>query len=109
MKYFLPVLVIFSFLSCHSQNMPSPVKPAPPFLLVRSTGKLTQLAYSLGQDRLGSAKEGYIDTNVLMKVVDSTGNLYQVQLSKYHTAYVAKADVARDSVTQLRPFYLTNN
>jgi N-acetylmuramoyl-L-alanine amidase len=109
MKYFLPVLVMFSFLSCHSQNMPGPVKPTPPYWLARSKGKLTQLAYSLGQDRLGSAKEGYIDTNVLMKVIDSTGNLYQVQLSKYHTAYVAKGEVQADTVTQLKPFYLTNS
>ena len=109
MKYSLPVLVMFCFLCCHSQNMPGPVKPAPPYWLARSAGKLTQLAYSLGQDRLGSAKEGYIDTGILMKVIDSTGNLYQVQLSKYHTAYVAKADLQADTVTQLRSFYLTNS
>ncbi len=109
MKYFLPALVMFSVYSCQSQSIPVPATPAPGYWLARSKGKLTQLAYSLGQDRLGSAKEGYIDTNVLLKVIDSVGKLYQVQLSKYHTAYLAKDDVQKDSVTQLHPFYLTNS
>jgi N-acetylmuramoyl-L-alanine amidase len=32
-----------------------------------------------------------------------------VQLSKYHTAYVFKQDVVRDTATKIRPFYLTTN
>jgi len=107
MKYYLLAVITFGFLSCHSQNIPE--VPAPSYWLARSSGKLTQLSYSLGEDRLGSAKLGYIDTAVLLKVVDSTGKLYQVQLSKYHTAYLFKQDVVRDTVTKLRPFYLTSN
>jgi len=103
MKCFLPAVILLCFISCHSQNLPS----AQGYWLARSKGKLTQLANSLGEDRLGSAKEGYIDTNVLLKVIDSTGKLYHVQLSKYHTVYIAKSDVVPDSVTQLKPFYLT--
>lgn len=109
MKYLLAASVVCMFLSCQSQNINLPPGNPPGFWLARSKGKLTQLAYSLGQDRLGSAKEGYIDTNVLLKVIDSTGNLYQVQLSKYHTAYIAKADVAKDTAAHLLPFYLTNS
>lgn len=106
MKYVFPGIVLLCFISCHSQNLPAPL--GPPYLLVRSSGKLTQLANSLGQDRLGSEKEGYIDTSILLKVIDSTGNLYHIQLSKYHTAYVAKTDVTADTATHLKPFYLTN-
>ncbi|HWB26503.1 MAG TPA: N-acetylmuramoyl-L-alanine amidase [Chitinophagaceae bacterium] len=109
MKYPLLALVLYCFFSCKSQNINLPVENPPGFWLARSKGKFTQLAYSLGQDRLGSAKEGYIDTNVLLKVIDSIGSLYQVQLSKYHTAYVAKSDLARDTSAHLRPFYLTNS
>jgi len=108
MKYYLLAVITCSFLSCQSQNTQSTAVPTN-YWLARSSGKLTQLSYSLGEDRLGSAKLGYIDTAVLLKVVDSVGKLYQVQLSKYHTAYLFKQDVVRDTVTKLRPFYLTSN
>ena len=53
-------------------------------------GKLPQLAYSSGEDRLGSAKMGYIDTSVVMKVIDTVKNLYKVQLSAQHYAFIEK-------------------
>jgi N-acetylmuramoyl-L-alanine amidase len=108
MKYRLLAVITFCFLSCHSQNTPAATGQAS-FWLARSSGKFTQLSYSLGEDRLGSAKLGYIDTAVLLKVIDSTAKLYQVQLSKYHTAYLFKQDVTRDTATKPRPFYLVSN
>jgi N-acetylmuramoyl-L-alanine amidase len=57
---------------------------------VITTGKLPQLAYSSGEDRLGSAKMGYIDTSVVMKVIDTAKNLYKVQLSNLHYAFIEK-------------------
>ena len=51
-------------------------------------GKLPQLAYSSGEDRLGSAKMGYIDTSVVMKVIDTVKNLYKVQLSSHHYGFI---------------------
>ena len=39
------------------------------------------MAYGLGEDRLGGAKMNYIDTNILVKIVDSTKEMYVVQLS----------------------------
>ena len=54
------------------------------------TGKLPQLAYSNGEDRLGSAKMGYIDTGIVLPVIDSTKELYHVRLSKNHTAFIDK-------------------
>ena len=58
----------------------------PSFIL--TAGKLPQLAYSTGVDRLGSAKMGYIDTLIPMKVIDTAKNLYKVRLSGYHYAYI---------------------
>jgi len=55
-----------------------------------TTGKLPQLAYSTGEDRLGSAKMGYIDTSVVMKVIDTVKNFYKVQLSVLHYAFIEK-------------------
>jgi hypothetical protein len=59
--------------------------------LYNYNGKLPQLAYSAGEDRLGSAKMGYIDTSVVMKVLDTVRNLYKVQLSALHYAFLEKS------------------
>jgi N-acetylmuramoyl-L-alanine amidase len=77
--------------------------------LARSVGKLTMLGSGLGEDRLGGAKLGYLDTNVLLQVVDSTTDMCLIQLSKFHTAYINKNDLRSDTSTKLRPFYLTNS
>lgn len=81
----------------------------PPSLLARSTGKLPALAYGLGEDRLGGAKMGYIDTNILLRVIDSAENRYQVQLSRYHSAYIDKSFIKPDSAQIEKSFYLTNS
>src|SRR5687768_4811291 len=57
---------------------------------ILTAGKLPQLAYSSGEDRLGSAKMGYIDTFVAMRVIDTVKNLYKVQLSTSHYAFIEK-------------------
>lgn len=53
-------------------------------------GKLPQLSYSNGSDRLGSAKAGYIDTGIQVLVVDSLNGIYKLQLSKNRSAFLAK-------------------
>ena len=68
-----------------------------------TTGKLPQLAYSTGEDRLGSAKMGYIDTMVVMKVVDSVKNLYKLQLSAIHYAFIEKTYAQKFHDTILTP------
>jgi len=62
-------------------------------LLVRTTGKLPFIEYGIGDDRLGGAKMTYLDSNILLKIVDSFKTDYKVQLSKYHSAYIAKENV----------------
>ena len=79
------------------------------YLLTRSTGKLPSLAYGLGEDRLGGAKMGYIDSNILLRVIDSTKEMYMVQLSKYHTAYIDRLFIKPDSAQKEKSFYLTNS
>ena len=76
----------------------------------RTTGKLPALSYGMGEDRLGGAKMGYIDTNVLVKIVDSTKDMYTVQLSKWHSAIIEKAYVKPDSSSPIKkPYYLTGS
>lgn len=75
----------------------------------RSSGKLASLIYSLGEDRLGGPRVGYIDSNILIRVTDSVKDLYKVQLSKQHTAYIDKKSVKPDSGTVIKPFYYTGS
>jgi N-acetylmuramoyl-L-alanine amidase len=51
-------------------------------------GRLAHLLFGLGDDRLGGAKIGYIDSSVLLQGVGKVGSLYKVRLSKYRTAYI---------------------
>jgi N-acetylmuramoyl-L-alanine amidase len=78
------------------------------FLTGRTTGQLTFLEYGLGDDRLGGAKMGYLDSNVLIKVVDSAGTDYKVQLSDHHYAYLDKKSFKPDTITR-QPYYLTSS
>lgn len=79
------------------------------YFYVKTTGQLPFLEYGLGDDRLGGAKMTYLDTNVVLKVVDSVGTDYKVQLSRYHTGYVAKANVKPDTAQHNKPYYLTGS
>lgn len=81
----------------------------PHYVPARSGGKLPALLYGLGADRLGGAKMGYIDTNVVLRVIDSSKDMYTVQLSKYHIAYIERPYLKFDSVPAEKPFYLTGS
>ncbi|MEP6699713.1 MAG: N-acetylmuramoyl-L-alanine amidase [Bacteroidota bacterium] len=79
------------------------------FIAGKTRGSLPYLEYGLGSDRLGGAKMGYLDTNIVVKVVDSSIGNYKVQLSKYHFAYLDKSNFKRDSTIKIQPYYLTNS
>jgi N-acetylmuramoyl-L-alanine amidase len=51
-------------------------------------GRLSFLEYGLGDDRLGGAKIGYLDSLVLLKIVGKVGSDYKVQLAPSLTAYI---------------------
>jgi N-acetylmuramoyl-L-alanine amidase len=59
----------------------------------RTTGKLPFMEYGIGDDRLGGAKIGYLDSNILVKIVDSFNTDYKIRLSALHSAYIAKTSV----------------
>ena len=60
-------------------------------LTVRTKGDFPYLVYSNGTDRLGGAKMTYLDTAVVLKTVGTERNMYIVQLSQNHKAYIPKA------------------
>ncbi|MES1223621.1 MAG: N-acetylmuramoyl-L-alanine amidase, partial [Bacteroidota bacterium] len=51
-------------------------------------GRLAHLLFGLGDDRLGGAKIGYLDSMVLLNIVGKAGTNYKVRLSKYRTAWI---------------------
>ena len=101
MKKSLLLAVVLLSLRSFSQN-------GHPYFLGRTLAPLPFLEYGIGDDRLGGAKMTFLDSNVLLKVVDSFKTKYQVQLSRNHFAYVDKKNLVRDSLAVLKT-HLTNN
>ncbi len=50
--------------------------------------RLAHLEYGLGDDRLGGAKVGYIDSNIVLKIIGKVGTHYKVKLAASRTAYI---------------------
>jgi len=89
MKIFLTALFLTCFINSFSQ------KTLPDYFYVRTNDSLPFLKYGLGEDRLGGAKMTFLDSNIVLKVVDSSKDDYKVQLSQYHTAYINKEKVTK--------------
>ena len=68
-----------------SQNAPQ---------LAVTKGPLAYLNYGLGEDRLGGAKMGYLDSLVVLNINGKVGNQYRVRLAENQTAWVP-ADIVR--------------
>lgn len=60
-------------------------------------GRLAHLEYGLGEDRLGGAKIGYLDSNIVLKIIGKVGTHFKVKLSKTRTAYIP------DELVELMP------
>ncbi len=100
---FCVLFSIFPFFSAVAQ----PISTT--YLAGRTTGSIPYLKYGLGEDRLGGAKMGYLDTNVVVKVTDSIHGDYKLQLSKNHFAWLPKENFKQDSFLQIAPYYLTHD
>jgi N-acetylmuramoyl-L-alanine amidase len=74
----------------------------------RTTGSLPFLEHGLGDDRLGGAKMTYLDTNILVTIIDSVNNDYKVKLSANHFAYLSKQNFKPDT-TKVLPYYLSSS
>lgn len=74
----------------------SVLSPSDPDILL-TKGRLAHLLFGIGDDRLGGAKLGYIDSLIPLRMTGKAGSLYRVQLSKYRSAYIP------DDVVELLP------
>ncbi|MBC7627003.1 hypothetical protein, partial [Ferruginibacter sp.] len=51
-------------------------------------GRLAHLEYGLGDDRLGGAKIGYLDSLIPLKIIGKVGDSYKILLAPNHNAYI---------------------
>jgi len=57
-------------------------------------GRLAYLEYGLGEDRLGGAKIGYLDSLIQLKIIGKVGSDYKIQLAKNRVAYIPDDQVS---------------
>jgi len=79
------------------------------YLIGKTTGLLPYLEYGLGNDRLGGAKMTYLDSDIVVKVVDSVKDDYKLRLSNNHYGWLAKANFKPDTSVHIQPYYLTGS
>lgn len=97
-QYFLKKMAILflgitCFISSFGQTDSIPLNKHEVVLTGISRGLLPFLKYGPGADRLGGAKMTYLDTSVVLQVIDSLKDDYIVRLSKNHRAFIPKENV----------------
>jgi N-acetylmuramoyl-L-alanine amidase len=100
MKILLSLLLVFHVYVVAAQDR---------YRMFRTTGPLAFMEYGLGDDRLGGAKMGYLDSNILIRVVDSVKGDYLVKLSKNHAAYMPKSSLKPADDVAPRDYYLSSS
>ena len=86
----LPVSIIDSLgqtVTKKTSNLFSVMSTYTPDIAI-TKGRLAHLEYGLGDDRLGGAKIGYLDSNIVLKIIGKVGTRYKIQLAKTRTAYI---------------------
>ena len=90
-----------------AKNTVSMFSPYSPTIAV-TKGRLAHLLFGLGEDRLGGAKIGYLDSMVQLNIIGKVGKKYKVQLSKYRTAYIDDDSIMFLPKGNFTPESLTN-
>ena len=75
--------------------------------VVITKGRLAHLEYGLGDDRLGGAKVGYIDSLIPLKVIGKVGSHYKIKLTSSRTAYIPDELVTEMPIGTFGPSSLT--
>ena len=75
--------------------------------IIMTKGRLAHLEYGLGDDRLGGAKIGYIDSLIPLKVIGKVGTHYKVRLASSRTAYIPDDRVVPMPMGSFGPSSLT--
>ncbi len=109
MKAILLSLGILYFTASFSQSNSFQREKAEKRLTGRTQGVLPFLKYGPGADRLGGAKMTYLDTAIVVQVVDSLKDDYIVRLAKDLHAFIPKENVKLDTGFVRKDYYLTSS
>lgn len=103
----LPGILCFTFSFAQTDSLALRKTEIP--LVGKTQGILPYLKYGPGADRLGGAKMTYLDTAIMVMVVDSLKNDYIVRLSKNHHAFIPKENVRLFPGIKRNDYYLTSS
>ena len=78
-------------------------------IYVRTKGAMAYLNYGLGEDRLGGAKMGYVDSLVLLRVTGKYKDQYRVRLTDGLSAWIPQNLTQRDTLVKPPVQYLTTS
>lgn len=108
MKTVLFVLSIFCFNFSFAQS-DSIFLQKEKVLIGITQGKLPYLKYGAGTDRLGGAKMTYLDTAIVLQVVDSLRDDYIIRLAQNHHAFIPKENVKLCADIKRNDYCLTSS
>ena len=103
------ILGIFYYEAVSAQNDSITANKSVVTLMGKTSGQLPFLKYGPGTDRLGGAKMTYLDTGVVVQVIDSLKNDYIVRLSKNHNSFIPKENVRFNPEISRKDYYLTSS
>ena len=111
MRRFVYLLVWLIASSVSAQIQRDTIFNFPPdsSVFIRTKGPMPYLNYGLGEDRLGGAKMGTIDSLVLLKVTGQYKNLYRVRLTPHLSAWIPQNPTKRDTLVKPPLQYLTGS
>jgi N-acetylmuramoyl-L-alanine amidase len=102
------IVLIFSlgllYMSARTQT-----KSTSDFFFARTKGLLPYVEYGPGDDRLGGAKMTYLDSGILLKVIDSLGSDYIIELTNSLHAFIQKSSTVPDTPRNHPAHYLSGN
>ncbi len=108
-KTFLVCCGILYSTASFSQGMNTAGQKPERVLPGKTRGIMPYLKYGPGVDRLGGAKMTYLDTAIVVQVVDSLKDDYIVRLSRDLHAFIPKENVKLDTGIVKRDYYLTSS
>jgi len=109
LKMILLLSGIFCSAFSFSQTDNIEVKKTEIVIIGKTQGILPFLKYGPGADRLGGAKMTYLDTAIIVQVVDSMKDDYIVRLSRNHHAFIPKVNVSLLPAARRNDYYLTSS
>ncbi|MEZ4904072.1 MAG: N-acetylmuramoyl-L-alanine amidase [Spirosomataceae bacterium] len=83
--------------------------PQDSVVYVRTQGPMAYLNYGLGEDRLGGAKIGYVDSLVLLKVTGKYKDQLHVRLTDALSAWIPQNLTKKDTNVKIPIQYLTTS